>query len=605
MNSIQIETFAVNAVKDSILMSDYLTPFINDNDKEPSWDGAVYIYKDKDCTKNNLKGRLPVQVKGKECNDLTKDEISYAMSVVDLNNYLNDGGAILFVVYIGNGGLCKKIYYIELPPIKLRVELETANGQKTKTLKLKEFPIDSNKKASIFLNCYENCRRQASFSSATLLTLDELQEQGVLEGITVPISTIGTEDPNIALLNSEVYVYANIRGSSIPQPLEMIPMDMYTQETEPAIISIGDKQFYSSLKRIRNAKQIKCIFGESFSITFVGNNVPCKIKYKSSDNVRVIAKDLEFIITYIEEGYFSLNGNRTKFDYDNANLSNFNIEEQKKNLQTAKDVVYLLDMFGCKKDINITDLSKSDWVNLDRLIRGLIYKEPIALKFENYSPVQIFNVGKLRFAICLTPNEQKANTFYLSDFFKTEMPACIELRTGETISISQYFILKKDDLNNLDNIRLEVLLPSFQKIQPHFESISRANWFFLELLSAYDESKNQQLLETAKEFSIWLYDFSGEELSYAVKELNRLQVIKRMRNFTIQEVRTVYSIIEDRTVTDFIRAGAYLLLDQQQLAEIHFERLDDTIKEKFKTYPIYHFWKLEEKENGQTQNADS
>ena len=34
MNSTQIETFAVNAVKDSILMSDYLTPYINDNDKE-------------------------------------------------------------------------------------------------------------------------------------------------------------------------------------------------------------------------------------------------------------------------------------------------------------------------------------------------------------------------------------------------------------------------------------------------------------------------------------------------------------------------------------------------------------------------------------------
>ena len=594
MNSIQIETFAVNAVKDSILMSDYLTPFINDNDKEPSWDGTVYIYKDKDCTKNNLKGRLPVQVKGKECDDLTKDEISYVMSVVDLNNYLDDGGAVLFVVYIGNGGLCRKIYYIELPPIKLRVELETANGQKTKTLKLKEFPTDSNKKASIFLNCYENCRRQASFSSATLLTLDELQEQGVLEGITVPISTIGTEDPKLALLSSEVYVYANIKGSSIPQPLEIIPMDMHTQETEPAIISIGDKQFYSSLCRIRNAKQVKCIFGESFSITFVGNDTPCKIKYKNSDNVRIMAKDLDFIINYIEEGYFSLNGELMKFDYDNADLSNFNIEEQKKNLKNVKDVVHLLDMLGCEKDINITDLSKSDWINLDRLIRGLIYKESIPFKFESYPPVQIFNVGKLRFAICLTPDERKPDTFYLSDFFKTEMPACIELESGETIAISQYFILKKNDLNNLDNIRFEVLLPSFQRIQKHVESINRANWFFLELLSAYDESQNQQLLETAQKFSIWLCDFSGEELSYAIKVLNKLQVIKRMRNFTIEEVRTIYSIIEDSTSTDVILVGAYLLLDQQPLAEIHFERLDDTIKEEFKTYPIYHFWKSEE-----------
>ena len=178
------------------------------------------------------------------------------------------------------------------------------------------------------------------------------------------------------------------------------------------------------------------------------------------------------------------------------------------------------------------------------------------------------------------------------------MPAYIELESGERVSLSQYSILKKNDLNSLDNIRFEVLLPSFQKAQHHYESINRANCFFLELLTAYDESQNQHLLETAKEFSIWLCDFSEEELPYAVKELNRLQVIKRMRDFTIEEVRSVYSIIEDSTSTDLVRVGAYLLLEQQSLAEIHFERLDDTLKEEFKTYPIYHFWKAEEKDNG-------
>lgn len=598
MNSTQIETFAVNAVKESILMSDYLTPYINDNDKEPSWDGAVYIYKNKKCSKDSFKGRLPVQVKGKECNDLSKDEISYSMSVADLNNYLNDGGAILFVVYIGNGGLCKKIYYLELPPIKLRFELNSAKGQKTKTLKLKNFPNDNNKKVSIFLNCYENCRRQASFSGASLLTLEELQEQGVLEGIKIPFSTIGSEEPQIALFNSDVYVYAKIKGSSILQPLEIIPNYMQTYEKEQANICIGDKQFYSSLRRVKNAKQTQCVFGESFSITFSENNPTCKINYKNSDNIRVMAKDLDFIITYIEDGYFSLNGHQMKFDYDNADLSNFDIKEQKKNLQNAKDIVRLLDSLGCAKDININDLSKIDWVNLDRLVRGLVYKEPIQIKYKNFSPVQIFKVGKLRFAIYLTPDKKEVDTFYLSDFFKTEMPVSVELESGETISISQYFILKKNDLNSLDNIKYEVLLPSFQKAQHHCESINQANLFFLELLSAYDESQNQYLLETAKEFSIWLCNFSEEELPYVVKELNRLQVIKRMRDFTNEEIREVYSIIEDSTSTDLVRAGAYLLLDQQPLAEIHFERLDDAQKAEFKSYPIYHFWKTEETENG-------
>ena len=106
----QIETFSVNAVQDSLSLTDFLDPFIADNDKEPSWDGHVYIYESKNHKKDNLKGRIPVQVKGKECDDLANDTISFSMSTSDLRNYLYDGGAILFVIYIGKGGLCKKIY---------------------------------------------------------------------------------------------------------------------------------------------------------------------------------------------------------------------------------------------------------------------------------------------------------------------------------------------------------------------------------------------------------------------------------------------------------------------------------------------------------------
>ena len=43
MNKKSIETFSVNAVRDSIMMTDLLDQCIPDNDKEPFWDGAVYL----------------------------------------------------------------------------------------------------------------------------------------------------------------------------------------------------------------------------------------------------------------------------------------------------------------------------------------------------------------------------------------------------------------------------------------------------------------------------------------------------------------------------------------------------------------------------------
>ena len=181
MDKKAVETISINAVKNSIVVSDLLDQFIADNDKEPTWDGFVYIYKDKSKKKEKLKGRLPVQIKGTENDDFSKDDISFPVSTIDLNNYLYGGGAVFFVVYIGHNGLTQQIYYTELTPIKLRIYLATAKGKKFKNIKLKKFPTESNEKAMIFFQCLENCQKQASFSDAKLLSLEELESQGVLK----------------------------------------------------------------------------------------------------------------------------------------------------------------------------------------------------------------------------------------------------------------------------------------------------------------------------------------------------------------------------------------------------------------------------------------
>lgn len=77
MNKKAVETISVNAVRDSIVCSDFLDQYIPDNDKEPSWDGSVYIYTDKSKTKDKLKGRIPVQVKGTEKMILVKKKYPF------------------------------------------------------------------------------------------------------------------------------------------------------------------------------------------------------------------------------------------------------------------------------------------------------------------------------------------------------------------------------------------------------------------------------------------------------------------------------------------------------------------------------------------------
>lgn len=587
-----IETLSVDVVRDSIMMAELLDQYIPDNDKEPFWDGAVYIYSDKKHNKDTFIGRMPVQVKGTKNNDLSKDEITYPIKTTDLRGYLADGGVIYFVVYISNNGLSKKIYYIELTPIRIRVILNEAKKQQSKTIKLKAFPVDNDAKTTIFMNCLQHCQKQASFSQADLFSLEELQEQGVLENITIPFSGIGiTTDPQKALMKNDVYIYAKIKGSTIPQPLLMLPQDLHTAEDISSNIIINNKTYYKSVHVIKTANFTQFVLGESFKITTFDDTQEINIKYNGSDNIRILCKDLEFILSLLDAGYFESNGHRFDFNTKEVDYSNFNIAEQKQLLNFAQKTVETLNVLNCTKDLSLSSLKEEDIRNLKRLYSALIENKPASGLKEDLPPIGNMTVGNLNFIVCLNRQKDDKNTYLIKDFFNSEILFTYKGENGNMYPISQYALLTADDLFGADNVNWQVLLPSFQKVDKHEETFQRANWFLLELLTAYDKSQNKEILTVANEFSDWIMTATEEELPYNIKKLNQLQIIKRIRELNDEETKSLYQIILGDNVDDSICVGAYLLLDQQQSAEKHFAKLTSDMQNEFKKYPIYHFCK--------------
>lgn len=134
VTNMDLETIATSSVKSSISVTDELSPFINERDKEPSWDGNIYIYANSDKRKEGIK-KVPVQVKGKQSDDFSSETVKYLVTVVDLENYLNDGGVVFFVVYISRDGRKTKIYYSCLLPVKIR-NILSSNIKKKKRLAL-------------------------------------------------------------------------------------------------------------------------------------------------------------------------------------------------------------------------------------------------------------------------------------------------------------------------------------------------------------------------------------------------------------------------------------------------------------------------------------
>lgn len=598
MDKKAIEDLAISAVKNSITVCELLSPFINDNDKEPTWDGHVYIYRDKSKKKDGVR-RIPVQVKGTEKDNLSKAEISFPVSTIELNSYLDDGGVVFFVVYIGHDGQHTQIYYASLTPIKIRILLHEAGGQASKSIKLNKFPSDKNKKEMIVINCWENCRRQASFAKANLYSIEELEQQGALESVTLSVTSVGGVDPQTALLTNEVYLYANIKGGVIPQPIEAIPERLMIQQERDARIMVGDQLYYTKVRVVRDGRTTQTLFGESFSITAQVESKAVKFNYKGTHKLRALTADLAFILALIDKKGFTYNEAFFPFDVDSADFSNFPREIMVERLVYLQKIVQLLNQFGCEKDIDLKSLQAEDWRNIDILIKSIIDNELVTGLKSDLPPVLTMEVGDLRFVVCLFKEDKRNDAYRISDFFTTELLYVYENKEGEKLTTSQFYCLRAKDFLEVDNIRYDVLLSSFQKTERNSETMIRANYFLLELLSAYDVNPQQKVLDTASDFSEWIMTAQEEELPLSIRTINELQIKKRQRKLTEEEKKKLYRLIETPDIGEEIVVGAYLLLGQQTAAEVHFEKMPAALQNEFKQFPIYHFWNNEGDHNGQ------
>lgn len=169
-----IERLATNAVENAIAKTNRLSSFINNGDKEPCWDGHIYIHEDKSKTKKNIK-KIATQIKGKTVNPHKVNQtIKYPISYDDLYAYMMNGGTIFFVVYLDEDtGDILQIYYTNLLPIKIKEIIK--NKKHRYSVECKKFPEDEIQKTELLINFYNDAQKQVSFAGKELPTIEELE----------------------------------------------------------------------------------------------------------------------------------------------------------------------------------------------------------------------------------------------------------------------------------------------------------------------------------------------------------------------------------------------------------------------------------------------
>ena len=600
MSSKAIEGTAVDTVKAKIRLSPLLSVYISENDRTPSFDGHICVHENDRQTKKNLK-RVNVQVKGCERKKFPQDGITYPVEMEDLQNFKTNGGCILFVVYVRQREVAieTKVYYQELTPVKIFDILAATKAKSKPTVFLKPLPQQPEQIATVVLNCYEQCRMQASFSDVKELPqLEELEKKGIVEEVKIPLFGYGLNPMYPAAFNHyDVYMYAKLKNSDVWQPLQGQPQHMVDKQRIDNPVTVNGVRFYDYYYVIHDGISSTVLIGDSFRMKFVDGDSSCNIEYKASHMLRVLFSDSQFILAAIESNGLETNGNRIEFDKQKTDLSHFNIEAQKKNLKTMNNYIKVLDQLGCSDDLDISKLTAEDYRYLNYLVTCIIDHKPVSGLRNDIPPIITMTVGNIRLALWFRQDESDPNAYMIYDASEYMKPMYTGIHDKDNLEVPVSIVFDEEAYLNVSNIHFDIILPSFKKYQatPYIYDIS--NSVMLIMISASDKAigkRKKQLQDTAMDFALWLESMPPEVWNHDVSVLNRLQIIKRSRKLSEEENKELFHISSESIGNPEIMTGVSILLERFEEAEYWFSLIPTEKQEAFKAFPICHLWKEDE-----------
>lgn len=588
-----IEQLATGAIITALSKTERLRGFINSGDKEPCWDGNIYIHEDKKHSKKNIK-KVATQVKGKLVKAGTpKDTIKYPVSYDDLNAYMMNGGTLFFVVHLDSGsGDTIQIYYAELLPFKIKEILNTKKD--IYQIVCRKFPCDNLQKTELLLNFYNNAQRQTSFAGRELPTIEELTKQGVLESLTFHYTSVGKLHSHFSLPQKmdgkSLTLYANVKGGSAPIPVQYCEdirqITMSSGTDDP--VCVNGKEFYKGYTIVTTAENIELHVGSCVRLIVPNVDSPTEtvavsVKFKVKGTLKERIRGVELILAIKEHGVMSIAGNDFPVKFSDTDLSSIRVKEYQDLLVGYRKAQEFLDSMHVKNELDFDSCTEEDIEKLNLLIATVGDRKLTKQPPETEAQVQVVTIANLKLAVVYL---QKDNGGYaIWDYFGNRF--AVEWRDGEKepVRISQFSTMVSDDFLNLDNLNLQMILYDYQNLEMHTGLHELANTTMLEMLKAYDKQPSPELLETAKEMCKWLATYT-EFVSNEVITINSLQITLRERPLTFEEKSKLYSIIA--TTDDvYYKIGAFLLLDEQAEANTLLATLNPEELDKFKEFPIF------------------
>ena len=591
------EEKALNYLKFFIEDSERISQYLADNDKEPCWDGHLYLYNGKGKSKKNMLGRVPIQVKGTEVERFKTKKWKFKLEKSDLQAYLHEP-TFFIVCQIKKNSKERKLFYRELLPCSVQRLLKDMGKKESRqtlfhllTTDLKEF----EDKLLVFMN---NSRKMLSFANSAPMTMDDVLKKGIKDfAFVAPVEPSNRMQLMKYLSTHETYLYAKVSPElNIDFPIADGPMRFAFKRQEDCDIRIGDRVFYHGYTNEIKDGFMNVNIGGVLTITIPldkKDRVEASVKMKTdSKYLKDCIHEAEFVLALDKHKVLSIDDLNIQLDVNEKNIVN----ELREKLDGWKALQTVLDKMHVIKPLDLTAILPNQIPLINILNEAFIEGKRVKLKNQGKS-LLLFEIANVKMILwCIA---DKNGECAIGDFFDGTINFTSMYQGKERVNPSPYSYLQNDELwTKIDNIDYDGLLPSaIKSVEGNKHCLELLNLDVLAMLSAADTLETEEpkkrsiLLEECCKLNEWLLKNDLEDDRLMVHKCNKMQIIKRQRAFDENEVSEMNQILENDEISNIYKAGFCLLLENKDGFNSYYNQLTDDEKQKLKKYPIWRYAK--------------
>lgn len=570
-DSKNIEGKALRYFEEYLEDSTIISPYLASDDKEPCWDGHLYLYSEKTIDKNHFSGRIPVQVKGKVMNDFKLNGYKFPIDTNDLRAFLHE--PTVFVVCQEKKGCKEKaLFYRCLLPETIKKILREKDKQKSISVLMHQFPKQLNdfeNKMMVFLG---DSRKQLSFADNKSFTMKDVEERGIKQfSFLAPSRGMNEIEILKYLSESPTYYYAKIdKQLDIEIPISEGPMLIAYKQNVNKNISIGETVFFNNYDNEIKDGMMYITIGNILTIIIPINNCSeCKTEIKIKVQFLLLKdsiKKAEFLIALYNTGQINIGDFVLNFKVKDKDF----IDKLSSRLIGWKAFQNVLDKMHVTKDLEINGVTPKQENYINAMLETIGEGKTIKLNNQRNTLI-IIEISNIKLLLWQVVDRNDMCQF--GDFFDHSFTLFCQTNENEQIEICPYSYLKSDDLwKKIDNIPYDDLVASYDKIPNKNKHIYEiATFDLLSILHAFDEVKtkdklkSERLIKSATELNDWLKRNDPLEANKIIHTINHYQIIKRQRKLTDGEKQSLSLYLKDDSISCPNKVAICLLLDKEKM----------------------------------------